>query len=66
VRCITHCQRCDRYEFVWQAGPFFWRCSECMVLIPRDLGNGGDHGAVGEECRREQVSAISRNSSADT
>jgi len=36
---LAWCGRCERVEFVEEAGPLFVRCTECLCLVPRALEN---------------------------
>jgi len=36
-RTLTLCRTCERVEFMVEAGPFFWRCSECYQLQAKEL-----------------------------
>jgi len=35
--CIALCPNCTTYEFMWDAGPFFYRCTECYGLVEKKL-----------------------------
>lgn len=66
---LAWCERCERVEYVEQAGPYFDRCTECLVLVPVDLPDSATDGAdyyVGKFAERaplltgEQVEKLRR------
>jgi hypothetical protein len=52
-RCLAFCRSCNRVEFTWEAGPFFWRCTECLALIPRELSSGDERKPPGKRAENE-------------
>jgi PHP family Zn ribbon phosphoesterase len=38
ARRLLWCSHCKRCEFAEDAGPWFWRCTECYGLVAKVLG----------------------------